>query len=59
MFLINTTADFVIYLLLELYFFLWPHTWYMEVPGLGVEYELQVTAYTTAIAWWDPSCAAA
>ena len=27
----------------------------MEVPGLGVESELQVLAYTTAIAMPDPS----
>ena len=27
----------------------------MEVPRLGVESELQLPAYTTAIATWDPS----
>ena len=27
----------------------------MEDPGLGVESELQLPAYTTAIATWDPS----
>ena len=28
----------------------------MEVPRLGVESELQLLAYTTAIATLDPSC---
>ena len=27
----------------------------MEVPRLGVESELQLPAYTTATAMWDPS----
>ena len=35
--------------------FLGPHLWYMEVPSLGVESELQLPAYTTATAMWDPS----
>ena len=30
--------------------FLGPHLWYMELPRLGVESELQLPAYTTAIA---------
>ena len=25
--------------------FLWPHLWHIEVPGLGVELELQLPAY--------------
>ena len=29
---------------------------YMQVPGLGVKQELQLLAYTTATAMWDPSC---
>ena len=29
--------------------------WHMEVPSLGVELELEVMAYTTAIAAWDLS----
>ena len=37
-------------------FFLWLHLQYMEVPGLGVESELQVPAYATAVATWEPSC---
>ena len=28
----------------------------MEVPGLGVKLEVQLLAYTTATAMWDPSC---
>ena len=28
----------------------------MQVPRLGVESELQLPAYTTATATWDPSC---
>jgi len=28
----------------------------MEVPKLGVKSELQLLAYTTATAMWDPSC---
>ena len=28
----------------------------MEVPRLGAESELQLQAYTTATATWDPSC---
>ena len=36
--------------------FLGPHLWHMEVPRLGVESELQLLAYTTASATWDPSC---
>ena len=30
------------------FFFLQPHLQHMEVPGLGVELELQLPAYTTA-----------
>ena len=33
--------------------FLLPHVWHMEVPGLGVESELQWSAYTTAPATLD------
>ena len=35
--------------------FLWPHLQHMEVPRLGVELELQLLAYTTAIARPDLS----
>ena len=29
--------------------------WHMEVPRLGVESELELPAYATAIAVWNPS----
>ena len=32
------------------FFFLGPHLWYVEVPRLGVELELQLLAYTTTTA---------
>ena len=32
-----------------------PHMQQMEVPGLGVESELELPACTTATAMWDPS----
>ena len=32
-----------------------PHRQHMEVPSLGLESELQLLAYTTAKATWDPS----
>ena len=35
--------------------FLWPHLRHMEVPRLGVELELQLPAYTTAMPTLDPS----
>ena len=35
---------------------LWLHLWHMEVPRPAVESELQLPAYTTATATWDPSC---
>ena len=37
-------------------FFLGPHYRHMEVPGLGVESELQLLAYATTIAMPDLSC---
>ena len=43
---------------METFFFsciLGPHLWHMEVPRLGVEWELQLPAYPTATATWDPS----
>ena len=38
-----------------LLFYLGPHLWHMEVPRLGVKSELQLPAYATAAATWDPS----
>ena len=36
--------------------FLGPYPQHMKVPRLGVQSELQLLAYTTAIAALDPSC---
>ena len=41
--------------LIFLFVFLGPHLHHMEVPRPGVELELQVPAYTTATATWNPS----
>ena len=44
---------------LSLFFFFLFRTapaWHMEVPRLGIEFGLQLTAYTTATETWDPSC---
>ena len=41
---------------MHFFVFLGPHLQYVEVPRLGVELELQLQAYTTALATWDPSC---
>ena len=43
-------------LLLIFFFFLGSHLQHMEVPGLGVESEPQLPAYTTATATPDVSC---
>ena len=32
------------------------YVWHMEVPGPGVESELQLQDYTTATVMWDLSC---
>ena len=50
----------LLYLLHNIYLFclfvlLGPHSRHMEVPRLGVQWELQLLAYTTAIATLDPS----
>ena len=37
------------------YLFLGLHPWHMEVPRLGVKLELQLLAYTTAMATLDLS----
>ena len=42
-------------IIINFFVFLGPHPWYMEVPKLGVESELQLPAYATAIATPDPS----
>ena len=43
------------YFYLFIYCFLGLYPWHMDVPGLGVESEVQLPAYTTAIATWDLS----
>ena len=45
----------VFFLLLLLFVFLELHPRHMEVPRLGIESELQLSAYATATATWDPS----
>ena len=39
----------------SLFGFLGPLPWHMEAPRLETEMELQLQAYATAIATWDPS----
>ena len=43
-------------LIFFLFFSLGWHSWYMEVPRLGVEAELHLLAYATALTTQDPSC---
>ena len=48
---------YVFLILIFLFFcFLRLHLWHVAVPRLGVELELQLPAYTTAIAMLDLSC---
>ena len=49
---IFTLFYFVLFYFIRL---LGPHTQHVKVPRLGVESELQLPAYTTATATWDPS----
>ena len=37
------------------FFFLWPHPWHIQVPRLGGQNGLQLSAYTTATAMSDLS----
>ena len=46
---------FVVLVLFFFFFFLRTQPRHMEVPRLGVELELQLTAYTTPTATQDPS----
>ena len=41
----------------NLFWFLGPHLWHMEVPRPGAASELQLPAYATATATQDLSCA--
>ena len=45
-------SEFILFLFPS---FLGPHLWHMDVPRLGVEWELQLLAYTAATAMPDPS----
>ena len=45
----------ILFLFYFIFCFLGLHPWYMEVPRLGVESELQLPSYTTATAMWDLS----
>ena len=47
---------FYLFIYLFIFCFLGPHKRHMEIPGLGVQLELQLPAYATATATWDPSC---
>ena len=51
----SVVPDCMLILLIFFVFFRIP-LWHMEVPRLGVELELQLLAYTTAIAAPDLSC---
>ena len=46
------TFKFLFYFIL--FCFLGPHLWHMEIPRRGVELELQLPAYVTAVQ--DPWC---
>ena len=50
---LNCTIS-LFFLIIEFSFFLGLHPWHREVPSLGAESELQLLAYTTATATWDP-----
>ena len=54
----NTDEDeliLILFIYLFIFCFLGLHLQHTELPRLGVESELQLPAYTTAIAMWDPS----
>ena len=42
------------FIFILIFCFLGPHLWHMEVPGLEVESEIQLPAYTTAHGNVDP-----
>ena len=46
--IVNVKSFFFVFVFVFFFCFLGPHLWHMEVPGLGVESELQLPAYTTA-----------
>ena len=51
----NNMAFVLFYFILFYFCCLGPHPRHMEVPRLGVKWELQPLAYTTATALWDPN----
>ena len=51
--LLNTGLE---HLYLFIFCFLGPHSQHMEFPRLEAKMELQLPAYTSATAMWDPSC---
>ena len=50
------SLSFPIFILVFKTIFLMATPWLMEVPRLGVKLELQLPAYTTGTATWDPIC---
>ena len=55
-YLINILNKGIFFTEIIIFLFLGLHLWYMEVPRLGVELELQLPADTTATATPHPSC---
>ena len=53
--ILYTKVDFRYTYDLNFVFFLWLYLWHMEVSRTGVESELQLSSYTTAIATLDLS----
>ena len=54
--LLKHTSSYGFLTCLFVFYFLGPHPWHMEVPRLAVQSELQLPAYTTAIATSDLGC---
>ena len=54
--IIVTSILLLFFFIFCLFVFLGPRPWHLEVPGLGVELELQLPAYARATATEDPSC---
>ena len=46
--------SFLVCFCLYFFHFLGPYLWYMEVPRLGIELELQLLTYAIATETWDP-----
>ena len=52
---LTLTCFYLFIYIIIIFLALWAHLWHMEVPGLGIELELQLPAYTTATAILDLS----